>query len=205
MVQTIASTLAFFPICARLHIVTHRDLKRIIEETFVTQSAELREILNSVDIDCDKELEYNDFLSAMLAGRVQLHDDVLQKAFSKFDQDGSGIISKHELQSVLGDSFAECEVEDMIRQADTSGDGEIDYGEFIAYFYRQEAGDEISRPSIRKRKTEKLGVIIDQLLDVVEKSFVDDKPTPTRKTLAVDDMMRPRSRTSIAENLSPPY
>merc|ERR1712113_764811 len=64
----------------------------------------------------------------------------------------------------------------MIRDVDTSGDGEIDYNEFSSYFLKSEL-DTIDVPStgtrvLRKRKTEQLGVAIDQLLDAAKPSDV---------------------------------
>merc|ERR1712151_811819 len=85
--------------------ITHRDLRAIFEENFEIDSAEIEHLFKSLDADCDKELEYSEFLSAALVGRVKVHEDMLRKTFGKFDLDGSGIISKEELKGILGDSF----------------------------------------------------------------------------------------------------
>ena len=53
-----------------------------------------------------------------------------------FDKDLSGTISADELKSVMkviGEKLTEQEIEDAIRLADTTGDGEVDYDEFIAF------------------------------------------------------------------------
>ena len=53
-----------------------------------------------------------------------------------FDKDQSGTISADELKSVMkviGEKLTEQEIEDAIRLADTTGDGEVDYDEFIAF------------------------------------------------------------------------
>lgn len=50
-----------------------------------------------------------------------------------FDRDGDGKISKQELYLVmkaLGENLTEDEVEEMIKEADINGDGEIDFFEF---------------------------------------------------------------------------
>ena len=47
-----------------------------------------------------------------------------------FDKDGSGKISEDELRTVmqsLGERLTDDELREMIREADTDGDGEIDY------------------------------------------------------------------------------
>ena len=47
-----------------------------------------------------------------------------------FDKDGSGKISEDELRTVmqsLGETLTDDELREMIREADTDGDGEINY------------------------------------------------------------------------------
>ena len=60
----------------------------------------------------------------------------LRDVFTVFDKDQSGTISADELKSVMkviGEKLTEQEIEDAIRLADTTGDGEVDYDEFIAF------------------------------------------------------------------------
>lgn len=50
--------------------------------------------------------------------------------FQTFDRDGSGKISADELRQMmhtLGERLTDDEIEDMIREADEDGDGQIDY------------------------------------------------------------------------------
>ncbi|XP_073393613.1 polcalcin Cup a 4 isoform X2 [Physcomitrium patens] len=58
----------------------------------------------------------------------------LEEAFKLFDLNGDGKISKAELGTVLrsiGDEMSDADLEQMIRDADTDGDGEVDLQEFI--------------------------------------------------------------------------
>ena len=58
----------------------------------------------------------------------------LQRAFRAFDTTGRGAISGAELQSMLG-KYQDCDDEvweQIIREVDCNGDGEIDLKEFIA-------------------------------------------------------------------------
>ena len=64
-------------------------------------------------------------------------DDEIIKAFALFDTDKSGTLNKIELRYILtriGDRFTDAEVDDIFKQADLDGNGEIDYKEFVAYW-----------------------------------------------------------------------
>lgn len=61
----------------------------------------------------------------------QQSDDLnMEEAFKVFDKDGNGFISAAELRNVmvnLGEKLTDEEVENMIREADVDGDGQINY------------------------------------------------------------------------------
>ena len=55
--------------------------------------------------------------------------------FRVFDKDGNGYISSAELRHVmtnLGEKLTDEEVDEMIREADIDGDGQVNYEEFVA-------------------------------------------------------------------------
>ena len=57
-----------------------------------------------------------------------------QEAFKVFDKDGNGFISAAELRHVmtnLGEKLTEDEVDEMIKEADFDGDGQVNYDEFV--------------------------------------------------------------------------
>ena len=63
-----------------------------------------------------------------------MKEEKLHHAFKMLDLDGNGRISKDELKQVLGkDDLTKTDKywEDMIKEVDKNGDGEIDYSEFI--------------------------------------------------------------------------
>ena len=58
----------------------------------------------------------------------------LREAFSLFDKDSNGLISAEELRLVmknLGENQTDGEIGEMMREADTDGDGHINYDEFV--------------------------------------------------------------------------
>jgi calmodulin len=60
-------------------------------------------------------------------------DKEVMDAFRVFDSDGSGTITSKELRQImnsLGEKLTQEEVDEMINEADTDGDGEINFKEF---------------------------------------------------------------------------
>ncbi|KAJ9700489.1 hypothetical protein PVL29_006014 [Vitis rotundifolia] len=61
-------------------------------------------------------------------------EEELKEAFKVFDKDQNGYISATELRHVminLGEKLTDEEVEQMIREADLDGDGQVNYDEFV--------------------------------------------------------------------------
>eukprot|EP00747_Dinoflagellata_sp_TGD_P080653 gnl/TRDRNA2_/TRDRNA2_160988_c1_seq1.p1 gnl/TRDRNA2_/TRDRNA2_160988_c1~~gnl/TRDRNA2_/TRDRNA2_160988_c1_seq1.p1 ORF type:complete len:566 (+),score=162.35 gnl/TRDRNA2_/TRDRNA2_160988_c1_seq1:76-1773(+) len=109
------------------------ELKKVLEEKFHISDAQTREIFNAMDTNHDEEIHYSDFLAAMLSSRIAVHDDLLKKTFKRFDTDNSGYITKENLKDILGEAFTEAEAEQLLKEADANGDGQLSYQEFIAY------------------------------------------------------------------------
>ena len=71
---------------------------------------------------------------------VETDDDLLE-AFRVFDRDGDGHISTTELRMVMlniGEKMSEEEVENMIKEADEDGDGQVNYDGryfFSSYYF----------------------------------------------------------------------
>lgn len=87
--------------------------------------------INEVDADGSGTIDFPEFLT-MMARKMNSADseEELKEAFRVFDKDGNGFISAAELRHVmtnLGEKLTDDEVEEMIREADIDGDGQVNY------------------------------------------------------------------------------
>ena len=115
-----------------------------IEELEVTMKSlgqnptetELRDMINEVDADDNGSIDIPEFLSIMERKMNDLNnDDEIRVAFKVFDKDDNGIITAAELRWVmnnLGEKLSDEEIETMIQEVDTDGDGQVHYEEFAA-------------------------------------------------------------------------
>merc|ERR1719469_214603 len=102
---------------------------------------ELRAMIAEVDDDGNESIEFPEFLKLM-ASKLQDTDSVeeMREAFLVFDRDKSGSVSASELKHVmnnLGEQVTNEEVEEMIREADADGDGELSFDDFLQFIQRK--------------------------------------------------------------------
>lgn len=96
---------------------------------------ELNEMIAEVDIDGNGKIDFEEFVNLMnkRSKETDAEEEVIN-AFKVLDKDGQGVLSSTELRHImttLGDALTEDEVDEMIREADIDGDGQINYEEFV--------------------------------------------------------------------------
>ncbi|XP_072976911.1 calmodulin-1 [Typha angustifolia] len=116
--------------------ITVEELGTVIRSLGQNPSEEeLQDMMREVDADGNGTIEFAEFLNLM-AKKVKEADaeEELKEAFKVFDKDQNGFISASELRNVminLGEKLTDEEVEQMIREADVDGDGQVNYEEFV--------------------------------------------------------------------------
>lgn len=100
--------------------------------------AELQDMINEVDADGNGTIDFPEFLT-MMARKMKDTDseEEIREAFRVFDKDGNGFISAAELRHVmtnLGEKLTDEEVDEMIREADIDGDGQVNYEGLYSLF-----------------------------------------------------------------------
>ncbi|EZG67509.1 protein kinase domain protein [Gregarina niphandrodes] len=86
-----------------------------------TEEAET--IFHRIDPDDSKEVQYTSFLAATLHAKLTTDDHWVREAFDLLDADRSGLITVKDLRDVLGDTFGQIPVEQIMSQATAQGTG----------------------------------------------------------------------------------
>ncbi|KAL1320261.1 hypothetical protein AAHE18_14G043600 [Arachis hypogaea] len=115
--------------------ITYEELKTGLARIGSSLSeAEVKQLMDAADVDGNGSIDYIEFISATMHRHRLERDEQLYKAFQYFDKDGSGYITRDELETAMtqhgmGD---EATIKEIISEVDTDNDGRINYEEFCA-------------------------------------------------------------------------
>mmetsp|Transcript_35982 Transcript_35982/g.32366 ORF Transcript_35982/g.32366 Transcript_35982/m.32366 type:complete len:176 (+) Transcript_35982:567-1094(+) len=115
---------------------TTRELNTIMRSLGQNPTdAEIEDMINEVDADGNGTIDFPEFLGLMSRKMKDCDsEEEITEAFRVFDKEGNGYISSAELKHVmanLGEKLTDEEVDEMVREADVDGDGQINYEEFV--------------------------------------------------------------------------
>merc|ERR1711898_10471 len=94
---------------------------------FEPKKEEIAKMVKEMDKDGDATVDFEEFC-------IMLAEEML-KGFKLFDDDSTGKISFKNFKRVakeLGESLSDKELEEILAEADTDGDGEINEAEFLS-------------------------------------------------------------------------
>ena len=98
---------------------------------------EIDKILSEFNIDINGQIYFNQFLKIMarrLKDVKEDEDNYLKSLFANLDRNKNGLISIHEIRYIVthfGEDISENDIETIMREADTDGDGLISFEEFM--------------------------------------------------------------------------
>ena len=102
------------------------SLKKFLKEN------EIEKMFEEIDINNSNNIEYSEFISALIEKKEYLKEETLMEIFKTLDKDNKGKINKDDIKKILNkQNLDENEYKQFIDKFDLNGDGEIDYYEFI--------------------------------------------------------------------------
>lgn len=121
--------------------ISEAELKAGLSKILPVQQAETeaKRVMSLADGNQNGVLDYSEFMVSAFPEEKLLNLSNLRMAFDSFDRDGSGTISLKELKDtvVVKGSEDDREMwEQLVKQVDVSGDGELDFNEFVQMMKR---------------------------------------------------------------------
>lgn len=95
------------------------------------KSGVITELCELLDSNGDEQIYWSDFVAATMNVRTQLRQEAVRAAFTRLDADCSGSICVGDLRRVIGDTFEGVNVELLLKEADTSGKGQVNFDDFL--------------------------------------------------------------------------
>ena len=98
---------------------------------------EIEKILSEFNIDINGQIYFNQFLKIMAKRLKNIKEDedkYLKSLFSSLDRNKNGLISIHEIRYIVTHSrenISQNDIEIIMKEADTDGDGLISFEEFL--------------------------------------------------------------------------
>jgi calcium-dependent protein kinase len=115
--------------------ITKEELFDVYSKQMSKEEAEKvsQEIIQKLDKDEDGNIDYTEFLASCIERQRQTSLEDLEIAFNMFDIDRSGTITVNEIKMILndGDCQDDAVFHEIMKEADTNGDGVIDLREFL--------------------------------------------------------------------------
>ncbi|TNM97174.1 hypothetical protein fugu_015330, partial [Takifugu bimaculatus] len=127
--------------------ITCKDLGNLMRTMgYMPTEMELIELSQNINMNLGGRVDFEDFtelmtpkLLAETAGMIGLKE--LKDAFREFDIDGDGSITSEELRNamikLLGEKANKTEIDAIVRDADSNGDGTVDFEEFVKMMSQQ--------------------------------------------------------------------
>jgi len=118
---------------------------------------EMAAIMRTIDVEGSGELEYTEFLAAMLTQEQYLKEDICRGAFCLLDVDGDGTLSNVDLHSLMTGGSGEVsftkaameEIEQIMNEVDENGDGGVSFEEFWGLM--KDEGPQVNNTAISLR------------------------------------------------------
>ncbi|CAM8903666.1 unnamed protein product [Rhodiola kirilowii] len=113
--------------------ITYEELKMGLTQLGSKLSeVEVKQLMEAADADGNGSIDYIEFITATMHRHELERDEHLYTAFQHFDKDGSGYITRDELEIAMQDYGISdgATIKEIIDEVDADNDGRINYEEF---------------------------------------------------------------------------
>ena len=120
-------------------LITPDEFKKLLTDSggVDTEMVEnLQQLMMSEAMEGDGKVDFKEFLDRMKGTMKKLSSDKvaeLRDAFNTMDDNNDGVVTIDELRALLGGlegGMTDEEIDEMMKDADTNGDGKVDFEEF---------------------------------------------------------------------------
>ncbi|KAK9054413.1 hypothetical protein SSX86_025491 [Deinandra increscens subsp. villosa] len=127
--------------------LTHLEVAALLRSLGLKPSGDqIHKLFSHMDSDGSGTVEFNELVNSMSSEMMNqdiiMNQHELLEIFKSFDRDGSGFITPAELaksMTKMGQPLTYRELSEMVRDADTDGDGQISFTEFQGIMARSAA------------------------------------------------------------------
>eukprot|EP00931_Biecheleriopsis_adriatica_P085757 TRINITY_DN60563_c0_g1_i1.p1 TRINITY_DN60563_c0_g1~~TRINITY_DN60563_c0_g1_i1.p1 ORF type:complete len:569 (+),score=125.75 TRINITY_DN60563_c0_g1_i1:94-1707(+) len=121
--------------------ITLPEFKEALKRSSLGRSMNAEQIFGAFSVDNNEVIDYSDFLAASLSTRIAGNEETIRAAFARFDVNADGVLTSKDMRAVLGSSFTNKEIDEIVKAMDTDGDGGVSLEEFGAYMAADEADE----------------------------------------------------------------
>ncbi|CDW86363.1 protein kinase domain containing protein [Stylonychia lemnae] len=118
--------------------ITAAQLKQaLINAKIYIKDDEIEKIINEVDFNGAKQINYSEFLAATISVKKIITEEKFQAIFKQFDTDGSGFITRQNIAEAMikiGHKVSGQEIDDIMNKHDITKNGIISQKEFREIF-----------------------------------------------------------------------
>jgi len=125
---------------AFIELDTHREgtisleeLRRVLMEKFELDPHRSEQVVESLAVTNRDCIHYSEFLAAMVSTRISLNENHFAATFRRFDTENKGFLTNKDFSLVLGDSFSNEEINQVVEAMEANASGEIAYDQFVKY------------------------------------------------------------------------
>lgn len=114
--------------------ISYSDFCQVMSRVLGMKEDEIEDIFRHVDVNQTGSINYTEFLAATLAVKGRIQEQHIAEAFDQLDVDGSGYITRDDLQNILGKEATPGYIEQIMAELDEDQDGKVGYVEFRKAF-----------------------------------------------------------------------